>query len=188
MHEKITGIILAGGKSIRMGKNKALVKYKQKRLIDWAINIINPLVDYLIISSNEPIPKVPYLMVKDEIENIGPIGGLYSALKKSQTKVNIIIACDTPKIPSELYEKLILKSKGYDAVIPVHEDGTYEPMVALYSKKILKIIEKQIANKDYKMQNLIAKLKICKYKLTHSKPFMNMNTPTDLTSSESTVF
>jgi len=180
MHEKITGIVIAGGKSTRMGENKALVKYKHERLIDCAIRILDPVVDFLIISSNESLPKIPYIMVKDEIQNIGPIGGLYSALKKSKTEKNVVIACDVPNVTSEFYEKLIKNLNDYDAVIPEHSEGKLEPLVAVYSQNILPIVEEQIKNKEYKMMNLIAKLNVNFISVKYGSMFKNVNAPGDL--------
>lgn len=180
MHEKVTGIIIAGGKSSRMGENKALVKYKHERLIDCAIRILDPVVDFLIISSNESLPKIPYIMVKDEVKGIGPLGGLYTALKKSKTEKNVVIACDTPNLTSDFYEKLLRKCKDCDAIIPEHSEGKLEPLVAVYSKNILPVIEEQIKVQDYKLMNLIKKINVSIMPTKHSSMFKNVNTQADL--------
>jgi molybdopterin-guanine dinucleotide biosynthesis protein A len=78
---KITGIMLAGGNSSRMGKHKALVEYKGKKLIEWSISILKDLCDTIIISSNSKhLRNYGYEIIEDVHENIGPIGGLYAML------------------------------------------------------------------------------------------------------------
>lgn len=180
MHEKVTGIIIAGGKSNRMGKNKALVKYRHQRLIDCAIQIFDPVVDFLIISSNTSLPNVPYVMVKDEIKDIGPLGGLYTALKKSHTQNNIVIACDIPNVSSEFYDRLVKKLEGFDAAVAEHSNGKIEPLVAAYSKSIIPTIEECIDNKDYKLINLLKRINTNHVITRRSSMFVNINTPDDL--------
>lgn len=177
---KITGIIFAGGKSSRMGQNKALVKYKRQRLIDRTIQLIKSSCDYLLISSNVPLKDVPYALVPDLIPNIGPLGGLYSVLTKTTTSGNIVLACDVPNIEPEFFDTLLSKSKGYDAVIPRLPNGKLEPLVAFYSKSIIPVIEEQIKNEDFKLVNLIFKLNVHYVDVRDEKMFKNVNAPTDL--------
>ncbi len=102
-NNNITGIILAGGRSSRMKSEKGLVKFRKKLLIEYPVNIFKEICSDIIISSNHN--KFNFLDCKvyhDEIIDCGPIGGIYTCLKKSITDYNLIAACDMPFLNNEL--------------------------------------------------------------------------------------
>jgi len=104
----ITGIILAGGKSSRMGTDKGFVLYKNKSFIQHIIEALQPLVDEIIIVSNNPDYDIFGLKrVSDLIENAGPLAGVYTGLDYSETENNLVISCDVPLINSETLTLLI---------------------------------------------------------------------------------
>ena len=180
---KITGIIIAGGKSSRMGTDKAFVNYNNKTLIEYAVSVINPVVDTIIISSNKPNKIKGFKVVSDIYKNIGPVAGLYSCLKVTQTEANIIIPCDTPKLTTVLYKQLLTeyqKQKNIVAVVPRLPDGKIEPLIGVYSKSILFEIENSIAVGDYKLVNLLSKINTKYIDITDIEQFKNINTPADL--------
>lgn len=180
MESNITGIVIAGGKSSRMGQNKALIKYRGIRLIDNAIEILKNFTDSIIVSSNEGLTGVKYPIKADEFNNLGPIGGLYSCLLASETDCNIIIPCDVPNISVNLYKELLADCEKFDAVIPVLPDGKYEPLVACYNKSIIPLVEGAIRAIDYKMVNLINKANVKFVRVEDVMQFKNINTPNDL--------
>jgi molybdopterin-guanine dinucleotide biosynthesis protein A len=177
---KVTGIILAGGKSSRMGSNKALMLYKNQRLIDMAIANLTPLVEELLISSNEPIPDIGLKIVSDIHKNIGPIGGLHACLTESKTAINLVVPCDVPMLPEGLYENMLGKMGSFDAVIPKYADGKLEPLIAMYNKSSAPAILEQINQNDYKIVNLLKKLKVCYMEVPETLNLHNINYPTDL--------
>ena len=182
---QITGIILAGGKSSRMGTDKALIKMGDKNLLETAIEICKPVCKSIIISSNNPEHgKYGYPVIHDEIKDCGPLGGIYSCLKQSATGWNFIISVDSPFVTSEFIQFLSTQSKNYDVVVPVHLNGK-EPLIALYNKKCLPIIEKQIEFQQFKMHHLLTLLKPLYFdasewvkKTPHL--FKNLNSPEDV--------
>ena len=180
MYKNITAIVIAGGKSSRMGTNKALIEYGGKRLIEIAIKIIQPYTQNVIISSNSPIPHITYPLFTDEYSEIGPISGLYTCLKASKTELNLVIPCDVPHIKANTYRKLLDNSEGFDAVIPRLPNGKIEPLVACYKKSVLPVVLGQINLEDYKMVHLLDKLKVNYIDFEDVKQFKNMNTPNDL--------
>jgi len=180
---KTTGIIIAGGKSSRIGTDKAFISYNNKMLIEYAISVIKPIADTIIISSNTPEKIKKFKVITDIYKNIGPVAGLYSCLKASQTDVNIVIPCDTPQLTTALYKQMLSefqKYKNLDAVVPRLPDGKVEPLIAVYSKKILPEIEKSIAVDDYKLVNLLSKINTKYVDITDIEQFKNINTPADL--------
>ncbi len=178
--KNVTGIILAGGKSSRMGSNKALMLYNSQRLIDSSISILAPLVSEGLVSSNEFIPNINYRIVPDIIPNLGPIGGLYSCLGESTTDINMVIPCDVPLVSTVFYEWMLAKIGSYDAVIPRYVDGKLEPLIGVYHKNAVQKMAEQIKLQDYKLVHLLEKLKVYYIEIPESVDLKNINFPTDL--------
>ncbi len=183
----LTGIILAGGKSSRMGKDKGLVKYAGKAMVEYSLEICRQLCNEILISTANPDYAVfGYPLIEDEIQDIGPIGGIYAALKRAGNSLTIILPCDTPFLKKELFELLVDKAKEADIVVPYTEELNMEPLCACYSKTLLPLMEKQIAEKDFKLQNLIERAQSKKIKIDNryefytENLFSNMNNPKDL--------
>lgn len=163
-----------------MGKNKALVQFKGQRLIDRAIDVVEPLVSQIVVSSNASIPHMAHQIVEDEIKNKGPLGGLYSGLKVSENSINLIIPCDVPFVSPDIYHELLKHLNNNDAVVPLLPDGKIEPLVAVYHSRCLPVIYQQIISDDLKVVHLLEKLHVKYVKMNDSAIFKNINTPTDL--------
>ena len=104
MQNKVTGIILSGGASRRMGQDKGLTLYRNKELIQYSIELLTPLCSQIIISSNDPTnySKFGKQIVPDIIKGVGPIGGIFSSLKFTSTSGNLILSCDMPELSTEV--------------------------------------------------------------------------------------
>jgi molybdopterin-guanine dinucleotide biosynthesis protein A len=181
---KLTAIILAGGKSSRMGTDKALLKLGDKNMLETVIKNCKPVCNSIIISSNHiNHSSFGYPVVQDEISNCGPIGGIYTCLKQSATDWNFIISVDTPFVTGEFIRFIAGEAENCDVAVPVHS-GSQEPLIAVYSKKILPVIEHQIERRQFRIHELI-KLAKCKLINTDSwvknMPllFKNLNRPED---------
>ncbi|HGJ64166.1 TPA: molybdenum cofactor guanylyltransferase [bacterium] len=174
---EFTGVILAGGKSRRLGyKTKALLQVGGKRIIERVLDAVYGVTDKVILITNSP-DDYKYLglfMFSDIISDSGPVGGIYTGLVNSQTHQNIIIACDMPFIKSELLELLILQSDGYDIVIPETIDG-YHPLCAVYSKNCIKPAEFLIKNKSLKVTNLFQYVRVNKVIFDENSPYYTQN-------------
>lgn len=98
--ENYTGIILAGGKSQRMGTDKWLLLLKGKPFISHIYEAMKPIFgdNIVIVSSNPEYDKYGYKRIEDLISNKGPVGGLYTALKQSKTKFNLVLSVDVPLV------------------------------------------------------------------------------------------
>ncbi len=156
MHRSdITGILLAGGKSSRMGKEKGLVEFRGKPLVQYGIDLLSTFTDRIIISSGNPgyIP-FGYEIFPDEVPGQGPAAGLAAALKKSATPWNIILACDLPFLEGEFIEELLNAALGYQAVVPMH-NGKMEPLAALYHRNLGTIFREAIANENLALHKIL---------------------------------
>lgn len=183
---KFTGIILAGGKSSRMGKNKALMLLNGKRIIEYVYEMFDSFCDEIIISTNSPEEYnfLPARKQKDFYSNIGPIAGLHAGLKTSGNEINFICSCDTPFLTKELFLYLHRNSANKDIVTPSH-NGITEPIIGLFKKKTYLNFEKAIEKKLYsppkveKTTNRLI-LEISKHKtIFNDKLFTNINTVKD---------
>jgi molybdenum cofactor guanylyltransferase len=182
---QITGIILSGGQSTRMGTDKALLQIDGKTLLERAIEIFKPVCKKMVISSNNPEhEKYGYQIIPDEIKNCGPLSGIYSCLKKSDTDWNFIISVDAAFVTQDFVEFLISETGDFEAIIPVHKNGK-EPLVALYHKNCVSVIQEKIELKDFKMQHLLNELNtkfidVDSWIIKYPELFHNINRPEDL--------
>lgn len=156
--EQITGIILAGGKSKRMGVNKALLEIDGEKNIERIKNELLKTTDKIIVIAND-LDIYRFLQVPifpDVIKEKGPLAGIHSGLKASSTDWNLFVACDLPFFNPKLadfYVHLLKndpRAKDADAVIPYIE-GRRNPLVGLYNKRIIPIIEKSLLNNVHKI-------------------------------------
>lgn len=183
----ITGIILAGGESKRMGIDKSLVKYNNKRLIEYPIELLQKCCNEIIISSEiNKLTEFNFQKVADEKGKFGPLSGIYSCLKASKNERNIVISCDMPLVSIELIKYLIQIQKEKELVMPFY-NSHYEPLCAIYNKSLIPIIENQFEQNDFSPLSLIPITNFQKVEINESLDFFNnqlfknINTLEDLT-------
>lgn len=177
---KKTAIILSGGKNSRMNyKAKAFLKINGDTFINRTLLAI---ADYeeKIISCNDFKAykdfKNEALLVSDSFKEIGPIGGIYSALKKSSFSHALIVACDMPFLNKDILNYLGNYDFKEDALIPI-VNGKIEPLCGIYKKSSVKIIENMIKDKDYKLMNLLKNLNTKYLDIKDNDNFLNINNP-----------
>ena len=152
---KITGIILSGGKSKRMGSDKGFIEIEGKPMIQHVIEHVWPLCDQLLISTNrEEYNRFGFPVIPDVIDDAGPAGGIISCLPEAQNEKCIIISCDLPYASTTLLKKLISVSDNHDITIPI--SGSFlQPLCGIYKKHIFKGFTDLVEAGQYSMQKLI---------------------------------
>lgn len=186
--DKITAIILAGGKSSRFGCDKTLYPVDGKTMTERAADILRPFVDEILISVDRKgkffLPETKE--VEDVYSDIGPIGGIYSGLLSAKHEKCIIVAGDIIQIDKGLTLKLLAFSEGFRAVVPVN-NGKLEPLYAVYSKKMLPDIEKKIHSGEYSLWKFLleekGKNRVFLYSVRDEREkrfFDNINIPEDM--------
>lgn len=184
--EKVTGIILAGGKSRRMGTEKGLVGFQGRPLISYAIDALAPHCDEILISANnDAYHQFGFRVIPDEIPGSGPMGGIWSCLKQSSNEVCAVLSCDTPLVDQEVIGKILRLSDGFDVAVPWHGDAFYEPLCAAYHKRLLPVFGGFIAEGNFKIPDLIDKVNSRKIPTGPqgefgSEVFYNVNSRKDL--------
>lgn len=190
-----SGIILAGGKSQRFGKNKALVDLHGKTLVKWVIEAIDCVVDEVLLSLSyesdvlefREIVDEKVIIVKDIKPNLGPISGLLSSLKEAKGEYTAVAPCDSPFIRPELYTILFEKAKEYDGAVPFLNDY-WEPLHAVYkTDSFLESLEKLLSHGKKRPVEAYPYLDIKKLMQKEIKivdpnllTFFNINTKNDL--------
>lgn len=179
--QQITGIILAGGLSSRMGQDKGLLQYKGRALVDYAIDALKPLCSEIIISSNNKEYELfGYRVVRDVHQKVGPIGGLYSALAEANTNDILMCPCDMPFITTDIFNR-ILENKANSKVTVVESiSGKLYPTLGYYQKSCLPVILQFIEQGQYKLQLLMKALNAKTIQIENHKSLLNFNSPEDL--------
>lgn len=157
---ELTGIILAGGRSRRMGREKGLVDFHGKPLIQYGIDLLSQFTDRILISSgNSEYLDFGLELVPDEIIGQGPAAGLAASLGISLTPWNLVLACDLPFLEPELISNLFNKAENTMGVIPIH-NGVYEPLAALYHKDLLPVFEASVYSGNLALHKILATCKV----------------------------
>ena len=184
VHRKnITGIILAGGKSSRMGTDKGFLKLNGKPFVQYSIDALQPLVnDIIIVSDILDYDIFGLKRIDDLTKNLGPIAGICSGLRASLTECNLILSCDIPLIKTEVLQKLIDHIDDVTQVIQVESQGKSMPLIALYKKEVLNTFESLLKNDERRLRVAI---KACNSKnivveKKNQYSVMNVNTQTEL--------
>ena len=178
---KISGILIAGGKSKRMGTDKSLLTYGQQSFVERAANLLLQFTDDLLISSNTDYPDFTYKFVSDNTPNTGPIGGLYTCLPYIKYDSALVIPVDMPLLTTEVFAFLLQQANFSKKINIFRANNRLQMLTGLYHKDLIPIIKQQIDAGDYKLQNLLKKTP---HHIINagdfSAQFININTPESL--------
>jgi len=190
----ITSIVLAGGRSSRLGREKHLEKLAGKSLIERVMSRLSSLSSeiLLVISRKQAgIPSQSYThpearTLVDLYPGKGSLGGIYTGLTYSNSFHNLVVACDMPFLNAALLRYMISRSNGFDVVIPRIGDNI-EPLHAIYSRNCAKLIEEQLKRDDLRIRGFFNAVKVRyieKEEIERFDPehlsFFNVNTEADL--------
>lgn len=174
-----------------MGKEKGLVEFNGRPLIEYSLEALaSHCSEILISTSSQHYNYLDFPTVPDEIPGIGPMGGIYSCLKASSNKMNFVLSCDMPFITQSLIGYLVSKPHYYQAVIPWHGDDHYEPLCGRYHSSLIPRMEDFIRRRNYKLPDLFRKIRLMPVKLAGEYPqyreeiFLNINDSNDLLKAE----
>ena len=186
---EVTAFILAGGKSTRMGTDKAFVEYDGRTLLARALDLARSVTpDVRIVGGAEKFaPFAP--VVEDIFRECGPLGGIHAALRSSLTELNVMLAVDTPLVSWALLQYLISQACATPhaiVVVPVSE-GRRQPLCAVYQREFAEAAENALRsgqNRIDRLFDLIETRTITEEELNvagfSSGIFRNLNTPEEL--------
>lgn len=188
---RISGVIQAGGKSTRMGRNKAVLEIGGKRLIDRLVDGLQQIFPEVIIVANTP-ELYDYLgvrVVPDVTPDKGSLGGIYTATAVAGYPLAFVMACDMPFFNPGLIRYLTTLTEGWDAVVPYTDD--WEPLHALYAKTCLPQMEHLIHSGTLKISRFFPHVRVRRVDREELHPydplgisFFNVNTPEEFARAE----
>ncbi len=158
------GIILAGGKSTRFGRDKPSELLRGRSLLQRVLDRLDGIVDeYVVVkAAGQELPAVyasrPITYVEDLFLGAGPLGGVYTGLSSMAAARAVAVACDMPLLKPSLIALLRRLQPGHDAVVPLN--GLPEPLCAVYATTCIPAIEAQLEAQSYKMTSFLDAVKV----------------------------
>lgn len=178
---EVTAVILAGGKSSRMGEDKGLLFYNGKPMVQYAIDACRELTSKIFISTaNTEYTRFGYELLADNFPGCGPVGGIEAGLSAAKTPGILVCPCDMPGISPGILQHIMQKSEGEKAVVAASAQGKIFPVLGWYSKTALPVIQKQMEEGDYKMLSLLKKLNAETVVVNSDEELSNINYPEEL--------
>lgn len=183
-HKNITGVILVGGKSLRMGQDKAFLKLSGRPLLDPVLDLFRSRFSRLLLAGDRAERFNGYgLPIVPDIYPGSSLGGVHAGLSAAETEKIFVAPCDLPFPNSALLDYLCGMAEACDVVVSVSPQG-YEPLFALYSKSCLEPIHELLERKEFRIIDLFPMV-ITRFiqgdELASiagiEKAFVNINTP-----------
>jgi len=182
---KATGVLLAGGKSSRMNKNKAFLELEGKPLVERSLAVLQRVFTEVLISSNAPELYSGYgvPVIQDQILERGPLEGLYQGLKSATNEWVFFVACDMPFLRVEVIRFLFTWTSKYDAIVPRLQSGLH-PLHSFYHRRCLPSIKNNLEAGRLKIIDFYPTCSVKYVEETEleifsdlTKAFCNVNTP-----------
>jgi molybdopterin-guanine dinucleotide biosynthesis protein A len=150
------GFVTAGGKSSRMGRNKAWLELGGRPLVGRAIDSLKPVCPLIAIIANEPgFDGLGLPVFADEAPGTGPLEAIRTAIRYSPTPFVMLVGCDLPFITSALLRFLLEMPGDWDAIVPLDRDRRVEPLCAVYSTRLAPVVTELIDRGARKGSSLI---------------------------------
>ena len=183
-----TGYVLAGGQSTRMGRDKALLQIGGQPLIQSAASLLKSLTERVaILGPSESYEFLGLPVLPDLVPSRGPLSAIYTGLERSGTAVNLFLACDMPLMRGSFLKLLVQRARVADAVLMRLDDGSLEPLCAVYNRSCLPTVKANFESRRFKLSDLFPDLRthyLTEADLQHlgldRRIFTNLNTPGDL--------
>ena len=154
-----SGFVLAGGRSRRMGTNKALLPLAGRRLVDWAIDLLEPHVqEIFVVGPPEVFPLLHVPVRPDEIRQAGPLGGILTGLRHTRFERSLVLGVDLPFLTGDVLERVLSASEGYDMTVPQVGESV-EPLCGVYSKSCINPIEALLMSGHKSVQELMGRVR-----------------------------
>ena len=170
-----------------MGSEKGKIRIGNSQLYQFPLAILEGLCDEILISTcKESLFREKHMKVCDEVKGIGPLGGIYSCLKKSSNEMNLVLSYDMPLVNESLFKLLLSEREEYEIVLPAMQGKRPEPLCGLYNKSITEVMGQMIKQQDFAVKHLLTrcnnKIVSISKKLECWLPdlFLNINSKEDL--------
>ena len=195
METEVTGILLAGGKSRRMGEDKRHLVVGEQTLLERGLAVLHSIFQevLVVIAQDSPPLGVDASVVRDLVPDCGSLGGLHSGLMQATTPWVFVVACDMPFLNQAVIAQFTSRRATADIVM-AKLDARLHPMHALYGKQCLPVLEQMIGARQLKIQEMVSQLSLRVRYVTEAdlvtidpswRSFYNVNTLADLEAARS---
>lgn len=183
----VTGLILCGGRSKRMGRPKAFLPYNGTTIVEHLLATTRDIFGEVYLVTNDPdsFAHVSDDVVKDILPYRGPLGGILSGLLVASYQHAFVIACDMPLISLKLLRQMAAARHDTDVLVLSHREGI-EPLLGIYSKNCIKPLEETLFAGHLKVQDFLIGLRAKTFEYPGElrsdlelPPYFNVNTPQD---------
>jgi molybdopterin-guanine dinucleotide biosynthesis protein A len=180
------GFVLAGGRSSRMGQDKALLTLGGEPLVQRAVRKLSAIcAEVAIAGGSEDLARFGRV-IPDKSPGCGPLGGIVSALEQSSFEWNLFLPVDAPFVPVSALKVLLLMAAGFPSVCVMGRvQGRMQPLCAVYSRKALGVLQQELAGGRWKVLSAIeAAGSVKAVDFEEASWFANLNTPEELAEAE----
>ncbi len=180
----MTGAILCGGRSSRMGRSKPFLPYGGSTFVESRYRQMQKLFSEVLIVANEPeeFAQINLEVVKDILPHRGPLVGILSALLVASYDHVFVIACDMPLVKPKTMREMCQRRQDADVVVAEHECGI-EPLLGVYARSLVAALEESIFADKLKAVDFLDGVNSSRYRLKASSAglpaYFNVNTPSD---------
>ena len=158
--KEFSGFVLAGGRSRRMGSNKALLPLAGRRLVDRAIDLLEPHVqEIFVVGPPEVFPLLHVPVHPDEVRQAGPLGGILTGLRHTRHERSLVLGVDLPFLNGDVLDRVLSASEGYDMTVPRIGEIS-ETLCAVYSKRCITPIEALLMAGHKSVQELMDRVSL----------------------------
>ena len=182
-----SAVVLAGGKSSRMGRPKAMLPFGGEPLIVQVVRRLSLLFPDIVVvaAPGQELPELPVTLVHDEVAHQGPVGGICYGLGACDSAAAFVTSCDVPFLSLPLVSHLASRLPQHDVVAPYWE-GRFQPLHAVYRRSVLPLLERQLQRGELRPVFLYDKVRTLKVEEDEVRAFdpdgssfFNMNAPED---------
>jgi len=193
-----TGVILAGGKSRRMGEDKRFLKVGESTLLERSVHVMSRVFSevLVIIAQDSPALEVPGCVVhRDLIPDCGSLGGLYTGLVQASRGRIFVVACDMPFVNPDMIRWFLARDQEADIVMAQLETGL-QPLHAVYGTRALPYLRQRVEARQLKIQTVVSEPSLrvrivlpseWKDLDPESRSFQNVNSPADLQAARAAI-
>jgi molybdopterin-guanine dinucleotide biosynthesis protein A len=186
----VTGVLLAGGKSRRMGQDKRFLSFGDRRLFERGLWTLSSLLQhvFIVIAQDSPFLSTNVPVLRDVVAQCGSLGGLYTGLREASTPHVFVVACDMPFLNVNLIRYMIGSKEEADIIV-ASWNNRIQPTHAIYSKRCVPVLEDMIRRRQVKIQDAFQHPSLTVRFMTESevrqidpegRSFLNINSPADL--------
>ena len=183
---KILGLVLAGGQSRRMGKDKALIQHEGESQLARTVRLLAAVLDDVFVSARPDQADDPersqYSLIVDRFADIGPVAGILSAMEQRSDCDWLVVACDMPGIDAQTITNLLQHRDNNHAVVAYRStyDGLPEPLCAIYKPEARSIIEKFVGRGIHCPRKMLIESNTLLLEPVSPAALDNLNTPQEL--------